>query len=696
SRYDVTLTDTVGVTVGGVLVANESASLVGRVVAVTDPVVTLEVIPLYEVVVSLDLGEERLDLSTAAYQLTPETERYFDVTTSDGGLYHLDLKPGVELTGAIGTQAAEFSVGPFHCSASGTAASLDLAVAKFTLAPNLDLHVEWNSQRRALIVTGQPTITYQVKPVLNAALEGSVDCRITLLEPKIPLPGFLGFFLGGVIPIGTGFQIHGQLPVASVGLEVTGSLGLNVAAGFDCPATQACSYPNTLESHGSPPKIAPVAPQLAPGVKLELTAHAYAFAGLQAGITSNKLIKALGTTITSIKNYRLDLLEAKGGLKLKVELAGEQTQVDDPAYRSAYSITFEAGISAGKSITAFLDLVKLTAIDLSFNIAPITLGSSPTMVTATISDHAFEAGDEVTFTVQLDPAKLSFLGQHNVAAVRIYRQSGGALVLANESTPPTGQASVTVPWVASLDAEAGMTFHAFVETHLLPGVRFELGQVEVTPPGTIYAGTLNLTWLERRTLVETWKPHETSNGNMEYLNGEARSEYTATLQAVLEVEVEEVGDDLIFTVFDQSLLASEELQQSLDVSYRIAEPACNGSDTNTVESALHGGHQNIGAVIFDGGVFETHLSADISGTMTVIFDYPCPAPGRSGTEVTHPASSLGRWFAVPLHLDPAAPSTMVGQDESSVEDSSRVETDAKISEFTSVETFTWSWELLPQ
>ncbi|HET8984186.1 MAG TPA: hypothetical protein VFN03_00370, partial [Trueperaceae bacterium] len=277
SRYDVTLTDTVGVTVGDVLVASESASLVGRVVAVTEAVVTLEVIPLDEVVVALDLGEDRLDLSTAAYQVTPETERYFDVTTSDAGLYHLDLKPGVELTSAIGTQAAEFSVGPFDCSASGTVASIDLAVAKFTLAPNLDLHVEWNSQRRALIVTGQPTITYQFKPVLNAALDGSVDCRITLLEPKIPLPGFLGFFLGGVIPIGTGFQIQGQLPVASVGLEVTGSLGLNVAAGFDCPATQSCSYPSTLESHGTPPKIAPVAPQLPPGVKLELTAHAYAF-----------------------------------------------------------------------------------------------------------------------------------------------------------------------------------------------------------------------------------------------------------------------------------------------------------------------------------------------------------------------------------------------------------------------------------
>lgn len=684
--------------VGSVLVAAEAATLVGRVVSVAGDVVELEVVPLDEVVVAMELEEELLDMTFASLQFLPEVEATFDIDVAADGSVTLDLKPGVMLSGGagagvVGTELSpqavqEFDLGPLACEAEGVL-EIDLVKATFVLKPNLSLDAAWNSSVKKLVVGGQPTVTYSLRPVLSAALNGKVDCKVTLAEPKIPLPGFLGFFLGGVIPLGVGFELGGSLPVPEVGVDVQGSIAATISAGFVCPADAECSFPREFELSAEPPKVVPVVPATLPGVKVELSAFAYAFAGLEAGITSKKLSKAIGTAVSSM-NGRIRILVVKGGLKLSAKLAHEDTQVEDPLYSSEYGVSFEAAITAGKSIQAFFDLVKLNAFTLSFQLASVPLASSPKMLSMSLDVAAFEAGDEVVFTVNLDPATLQFLGSHNVDAVRVYRvaESGG-LVLVNESQVGAGQQSVVVPWVASLDSAEGMRFVAFVRTSFFPPLRLELGQL-VMEAEPVANGEIHVSWREVRDYDETIKPHETPSFVIS--GGFLRSEAVQELSAVIQVEVERVGDDLIFTVFDQSSSGSKTLDHDYRETYTVKADGCTTTDTDTVDMHLSGSSSTLGNVIHrDAEGLEISVGVGLSGEVTTVWNYPCV--DNSGNETTDRSENLFRWMVFPILIDFDAPETLVGTYTDTVVTPTVTETEASRMELTVTETLEISWNL---
>lgn len=699
-RYTVRLQDVLPPEVGSVLVASEGAPVVGRVVAVAGDEVTLEVIPLDEVVTGLELDDQLLDLTRAPLQFPPEVEEAFDIQTAADGTTTLSLKPGVTLSSRarsvgglaeIAPQATQaFDLGPFSCEAEGVL-SIDVIKAKFTFSSNLSLDAAWNDSLRKLVVGGQPTVSYDLRPVLSAALTGKVDCRATLAEFKIPLPGFLGFFLGGIVPLGVGFELGGALPLPAVGVDVQGSISATVAAGFVCPAGGECSFPRSFEMGGTPPKVTPVIPDAPPGVKLDLEANAYAFAGLEAGITSQKLIKALGTVITSVKNYRIQLLVAKGGLKLSAKLASEVTQAQDDTYAAEYGINFEATIAAGKSVQAFFDLVKLNAFSLSFELANVPLASSPKLLSMSLDHDSFEAGDEVAFTVNLDPQFLTFLGSHNVDAVRIYRESGGTLVLVNETNAAPGQQSVVVPWVASLDSEEGMRFVAFVQTSFFPALRLELGAVTIGA-APVASGEIRVSWREVRDYDETIKPHETAG--LVVSGGFLRSELVQELSAVMQVEMEQVGDDLIFTVFDQSTSGSETLDHDYEETYTVKVDDCTSTARDTVDMHLSGSSSALSSLHYrDFEGLEIRLGVDLVGTRTVIWNYPCAEGDNSGNETEDQTKALFRWLVLPVLIDPDAPGTLVGTYTDTIVTPTITETEASRIESTVTETIELRWNL---
>lgn len=91
-------------------------------VSVAGDVVELEVVPLDEVVVAMELEEELLDMTFASLQFLPEVEATFDIDVAADGSVTLDLKPGVMLSGGagagvVGTELSpqavqEFDLGP--------------------------------------------------------------------------------------------------------------------------------------------------------------------------------------------------------------------------------------------------------------------------------------------------------------------------------------------------------------------------------------------------------------------------------------------------------------------------------------------------------------------------------------------------------------------------------------------------------
>ena len=689
-RYTVTLQN-ITPTVGQVLVASESVPLVGRVVAVTGNVVTLEVIPLDEVVTGLELEDSILDMSRAPLQFLPEVEEAFNITPNDDGSYHFTLEQE-----SIRAQATEFDVGPFACEAEDIPVNVDFAKAEFTLIPNLSLDKAWNSSLKKLVVTGTPTVSYNLKPLLSVALTGKVGCKLTLAEPKIPLPGFLGFFLGGVIPIGVGFELEGKFPVAGAGVEVGGQLSAEVAGGFICVGNAECSFPRTFEQKGTAPKVTPVLPQTPVGVKFEATANVFVFAGLEAGITSQKFIKVLGSTFGPGKIYRLALLEAKGGLKLEGKFASEETQLADETFSANYALSFEAGISAGKSVTKFVELVKLTPLSLEFKLASVPLGTSPQLVSVTLDQEQFEAGDNVTFTVNLAPASLEFLGSHNVDAVRIYRVEEGVLVLANETNAAPGQQNVSIPWVASVDSSVGMRFVAFVQTNFFPDLRLELGALELG--GTRFEGEITVLWREENEWDETYKAFETADRITS--GGFTRGTQSQELQSVMQVEVEQIGDNFIFTIFDQNSQGLEIIQEDFQRSYNFKNGECTTSttDTHTIDSTLTGSSSELGFASYNGEVLELGFGVPISGNFTIVFDYlfiqPCER--RSDTETEERSQNLFRGLQFPILFEPDAPETFTGTYSDTTVTPTNEENDAEVIKQTVTETLTLTWNLQPK
>ena len=689
-RYTVTLQDIIP-TVGEVLVASERTPLVGRVVAVAGNVVTLEVVPLDEVVTGLELEDGILDMARAPLQFLPEVEEAFNILNNNDGSYDFVLKQeGLE------AQATEFDLGPFACAAEDIPVNLDFAKAEFTLTPNLSLDKAWNSDLKKLVIKGTPTVTYSLKPLLSVALTGKVGCKLTLAEPNIPLPGFLGFFLGGVIPIGVGFELEGKFPVAGAGAEVSGQLSATIEAGFICPKNSECSFPRNFTQTGTSPKVVPVIPQAPVGVKFEAAASAFVFAGLEAGITSQKFIKVLGSTFGPGKIYRLALLEAKGGLKLEGKLASEETQLADETFSANYALSFEAGIAAGKSIEKFVELVKITPLSLEFKLASIPLGTSPQLVSLTLDKEQFEAGDNVTFTVNLAPASLEFLGSHNVDAVRVYRVEGTSLVLANETNAAQGQQTVSIPWVASVDSSVGMRFVAFVKTVFFPDLRLELGALELS--GTRFEGEITVLWREESKWDETYKARETSS--LRTSGGFLRGNYSQELQSVLQVEVEQIGDDLIFTIFDQTSHGLVSHEQDYQASYTWIHTDCTTTDTYTSDETLTGNSSELGFASYNGEVLELRVDVPVSGNRTVVFDgllnssEACER--RSGTETEERSKDVGGWRAFPIVLEPDAPETFSGSYSDTTVTPTNIENDAKIIKETVTETLALTWNLQPK
>lgn len=502
-QYSVTLSGVTEPTVGVILVSNGSKQVVGKVMAVDSGVVTLEVVPIDEVFSQLDIAAS-IDVSEAPFTTPQAVEAAFETDQLPNGAIRLRQRPGVTLTSSTElAPQAEFGAGAFRCNTELNAVQINLAQATVTLTPNLTYDIVWNDDQQKIVLGGSPKVTLDISPVLSASIDGKVTCKLELRVIQIPVPGPLGLLIAAVIPIGAGFELSGKVPIQQVGAKLTGDVGATVELGFDCDPDCGPVQSATSRVDGT---ATPILPASLTGLKVEASAYAFLFADLEGGARFSSVL-------------RLEAIESAAGLKLEAKLASEETQAADDTYASEYEALFEASISAGSGFERFLELIKVTVAKLELKVTE-SLAKSPRGTVA--ADRAsFSTGDTVNFTVTFDPTTLTFpvIGP-NVASVRVYRKAGDSLILANQVNAGAGQTEVVVPWVATVDGTVQGTFVAFVETHLLPSPRLELGPI--TAPDASSATF---------TYTETWEQHRSESvPGSQTIERDEVGTYTATYQ----------------------------------------------------------------------------------------------------------------------------------------------------------------------
>lgn len=458
SRYDVTLSGVAPPDIGTLLLGRGEKPVAGRVVEVRDSVVTLEMVPIDEIVASLDIGAT-LDLSRAPYVTPDAVAAAFEMAPLPDGSVRMTMGP-TAVTMVDPAARASSNSGPFECESELTGVQIQLAQSSLTFTPALFYEVEWNATRRKIVVGGDPQVTLEVAPKLSAAIDGSVTCKLVFREIHVPVPGFLGLLIGAVVPLGAGFEIGGQVPIGEVGAEFTSTVGASLRMGFDCDPDCVPVQSLTPIIEGS---VEPLWPSAMEGIEIEAESFAFLFADLEGGARFSSTL-------------RVEAIEAKAGLKVEAAIASEQTQADDPDFKGSYGASFLATIGAGSDFSRFLGLVHVNVAELELAFEA-ELARSPEG-TAKADRDAFAVGDTVTFDVSLDPGTVDFFGVgYDVTAVRIYRRTSDSLVLVNEVTATAGQTDFVLPWVATVAGTVGNDFVAFLQTKISSEPRIELDDV---------------------------------------------------------------------------------------------------------------------------------------------------------------------------------------------------------------------------
>jgi hypothetical protein len=474
-QYTVTLQNVSAPAIGAILLGSETMPVAGRVLAVApigpQTVVTLAMVKLNEAFAELSINET-VELSTLT--VLPEVTAAFTVTHELDGSLTFALKPSKAR--ALAAPTTGFEVGPFDCEVEGSAVQLELLAAEFNFQDRLTYSTVWNSSQQKIVIQGQPQLSVSLKPSLRAQLQGRLECKVKLTERIIPVPGPVGIFLGAVVEVGGGFSIEGATPIATgVSIEIKDEASGTFEAGFDC-LNDVCQAVKSVELVHSNSADVKDNVSLTPEVdRLELSATAFLYADLKAGIT---LFRRFGAGGFGVRNMELDVLGATVGPKLAGEFASEETQAADPNYASTYELSLEGSIGAGKRIDDFIALVDISVVELELT-TTLALAHSPT-ASVTASQTQAQAGDVVTFTLSFitNTVTFPFIG-YNIEAVRVYKKTpgGGLLVAAEVLSASAGQHRFELPVVVTEPLTVTTRYVAFVQTKVMPFLRLELGPV---------------------------------------------------------------------------------------------------------------------------------------------------------------------------------------------------------------------------
>ncbi len=475
NTYRVTLSGVSAPAIGSILINTGSQPVAGRVVSVDvagDRVIaTLALVPLPELFPSL-VVDEVLDLAQAPVAVSPDIAAAYTVERS-GNTFTFTPRPAVAATAdfaaptaAIGTSA--LPPPPYtECGTTitgfqqGSPLPVQLSIPprfSVTINPTLDILYTPSGGLERFVVRAEPTAKVEGGLTLTAAIEGKIECTVELFAFRVPVGGPLSLVIGGLVPVGVGFEAGGKVTLATLGLGYKVEAKTSAAIGIACPGGVNCALVKDLGafSVAFTPNID------APGigdVRLEPSVSAFGFVKASIG---NPFFKSL----------RFDASQAKIGGKLQGSFALKASQLADPAYRSDYKVSLDAGVSVGANLSDVLKLLGLssvTALELTVS-TELAKSPAPAATAAVTADRAsFTVGDTVNFRIKLDPAAVNFfpgVGPYNVDRILLVRGKANPQVVGTK-TASSGDTEFTIPFAAPGPGTVE-EFSAFVITRLLP------------------------------------------------------------------------------------------------------------------------------------------------------------------------------------------------------------------------------------
>lgn len=487
NTYRATLAGGPAPAVGTLLVGRGGKPLAGRVVAVqalgTQWQLTMQLVPLTELFSGLVL-DQSLDLANAEVAIAPDVAARFEFTR-EGNRFSFRPRPGATtsaappakraLNTAVGTHARDIL--PFRgCEVSLLNVSaindnpLSLAAPNFavTLSPSLDVRYDSATGLERLLVRAEPQLEIDLRLLATASISGSVKCRMELFTFRVPIGGPLSLFIGGLVPVGVGFELQGETELATFAVGARAGAAGKVRVGVECLAAGGCGWVREL-TEGST-RVEPVVDLAASADELRLNASLHTYAYLEADFGSPLM-----------RSLRLKAFEVNLGGQLGGSFAPPLTQMLAGDYAADYEASLRERASLSLGIGDLLrrlgaDWTARTDLSLFDRTQP--LARSPRASSIEADRTSFAAGDTVNVTVDLDPATLNFLpGVYNVESVQLRRRvGGGGTALIATQAAASGQQRFQFPVVAP---EAGHTsqWSVFVTTRLLPAelLSLELG-----------------------------------------------------------------------------------------------------------------------------------------------------------------------------------------------------------------------------
>jgi hypothetical protein len=481
-QYTFTLANMTPPAVGAIMVGTGNNPIGGKVIAVIGNDVTLEVLPLEEVLPNFRLNET-INLKDVPFEFNQEVKDTFDISKNAGGTYDLKLKAGKVITRSnrqsskIGRAGKyPFDLGPLKCEAQVSVLQITLAKFEINFDPGFSMERIWEPTHKRFVLVSNAKAGSTVKPVLQSQLEGKLTCKGQLAEFYLPLPGPAGLLAGAIIPLGLGFEIEAKVPlVAGISLEFKREYSVTSNAGFDCTTacTQMAGFTNTSPASSAvTPSVNLSLPSLA-DLKPELSFYAFVYADLEFG--GSKIVREI------FEDASAGILETKAGLKFEAKVGLEEAQAKDEAYKSEYNFKFEAGLEAGGALEKFIKFIKITPIKLELKFTQ-ELGTSP-KASLSLDKTSFKQNDAVTASVSFIPGTQALpLFGYNVNEVRLYRKSTdatGNVVLTRMGSAPaqTGDTEIKISFKADVDSAPDVSYIAFTNTRLIDELFLELDTV---------------------------------------------------------------------------------------------------------------------------------------------------------------------------------------------------------------------------
>ena len=108
-------------------------------------------------------------------------------------------------------------------------------------------YLEAVADAERLVIKAEPTLKIASELTESIAFEGKLSCKLELFVFPIPIGGALSFVVGGLVPVGAGFELGGKITLASLKLTSNVEAKANAEIGVVCPGGTACALHTLLE-----------------------------------------------------------------------------------------------------------------------------------------------------------------------------------------------------------------------------------------------------------------------------------------------------------------------------------------------------------------------------------------------------------------------------------------------------------------